>query len=399
MNNIRRHKMHFAELIIMIFFSAYFIMPKMHVVVPFLAFLLIALIYTIVNSYIDPKVRRYILIYIVLFALYSLLYLLLTETKTITSNELYGLKRFFSKFYQVYCTFFPILLYYRIWKKTNKQQQLLLLGINLLLIAYVCINTWSELELYADITRSNEAIENNSLNNVGGYYFVYLIPFIILGFTYLCYNVRVKYRFIIIPVILFLFVFLFKAQYTLSVLITVLGIILLVYKNIHDKRAKVIFVYLGFISLMLLPLFLQFLIDNISSEDMRARLGEIRTFLLSGDTSGYNMSTRISLYGDSILAFLRSPIYGNRSLDFDGHATLLTVLSDLGLLGGIPYYYLIFSSKNKMCLLMESRAWTFKIVFIMLLCMGFTNPIHSSTQIAWGAWLLVPLLIHYISKK
>ena len=126
---------------------------------------------------------------------------------------------------------------------------------------------------------------------------------------------------------------------------------------------------------------------------MSIRLYEIYYFLVGGDATGYNMDGRITLYTESIKAFLKSPFWGNRHLDFDGHATFLTVLSDLGLLGGIPFYYLYFSSRKRVRIIINDKGNYYGPVFLMLLLMGFTNPIHTALPLMYVVWFLVPLSI------
>ena len=127
---------------------------------------------------------------------------------------------------------------------------------------------------------------------------------------------------------------------------------------------------------------------------MSIRLYEIYYFLIGGDTTGYNMQGRMTLYIDTVKAFLTSPILGNRSLDFDGHATFLTVLSDLGVLGGVPFYYLYFSSRKKVKKIINDRSESFKVIFVMLFLMGLTNPIHTALPLMYVVWFLAPLTIY-----
>jgi O-antigen ligase len=125
---------------------------------------------------------------------------------------------------------------------------------------------------------------------------------------------------------------------------------------------------------------------------------ELYSFFTSGDTSGYNLNGRFTLYGKSIEAFLNSPIIGNRHLDFDGHATCLTVLADTGIIGGIPFYYLLISMNKRMKALLSENAKNFLPAYFCLLCMGFSNPIHNSLPLAFAVWFIVPLIIDTLIK-
>lgn len=50
--------------------------------------------------------------------------------------------------------------------------------------------------------------------------------------------------------------------------------------------------------------------SHVPSEQMSIRLYEIYYFLVGGDATGYNMDGRITLYTESIKAFLKSPVLG-----------------------------------------------------------------------------------------
>ena len=130
-------------------------------------------------------------------------------------------------------------------------------------------------------------------------------------------------------------------------------------------------------------------------EILNVRLEEMYN-ALSGKGSnlaGSDLYARLDLYWKSIRAFFHSPILGNRTLGFDPHSTFLSILADLGIMGGIIIYNL-FSNSFKF---MKSSLNTVYRFYTPLLCqillMGFTNPIHSSPSIYIMLWFICPLLI------
>ena len=104
----------------------------------------------------------------------------------------------------------------------------------------------------------------------------------------------------------------------------------------------------------------------------------------------------MELYKKSIIAFLHSPIWGNKSLDFYGHATFLVIPAMLGLLGAIPFYYVYFHSYKKIKKNLGKNAKQFMPIFTVLLFVGFTNPIDAALPLMFVTWFLAPLVIEQL---
>lgn len=390
----------YIEYMVMVLFIFYFILPAFQSLFPFQNFVLCEILYAGYLAYKVPDLRGYIKMLTFIALLISVLYFLMTDTQTISVEAgNIGLKRIFSKFYQFYSMFYPSLLFFRLNKEGSVRQRWLLLFISLVLIGYVTRVTLLELQINNRITRTNVALsELTTQKNIGTYAFVYCIPYVIVCLTLYGMKMRsIVAKVMLILLTLYFFNFIIESQYTLAFLISIIGLVLMS-QHSANPTVRFLIIILAPMCLLLLPSLIDFAVHNISSEDMKTRLSEIRTFLVEGNDSGYNMKGRNTLYWESIVAFLQSPIWGNRQLDFDGHATFLTILSDLGILGGIPFYWLLFNVKNRVSsVLSESRKY-FSVIFFMYLCMGFTNPIHSSMQIACGAWFVALVMISLIPQ-
>jgi hypothetical protein len=196
-----------------------------------------------------------------------------------------------------------------------------------------------------------------------------------------------------------LFLFLLQASYTLAILIAGLGLLMQIFLSFRSPVTKILFLVVAVIGAFFIPDLLLFISNNAPSSNMSVRFRELYSFFTSGDTSGYNLNGRLTLYRMSIEAFFNSPIIGNRNLNFDGHATCLTVLSDTGIVGGIPFYYLLFSMNKRMKALLSENAINFLPAFFCLLLMGFSNPIHNSLSLAFAVWFIVPLIIDTLIKQ
>lgn len=385
-----------VDFCVVVLFSAYYLLPAISARFNETMVLAMVMCYIALCCFLNGmKLAKETLKYILLVVMISIMYVLLTDTKTIAmdaSNR--GMKRFLSKVFQLGCTFLPVLFSKRFLLRASRRQKRILLCCNAVMIAYVVSNTTLALMTNPNITRSWSGFSEAAESNIGSYALVYAVPFLIVLCVLSYFNLRKSLaRLAIILLILFQFYFLLLAQYTLAVLITVCGIVFTIYRNTSKSRMKILLLLAVVCVIPLVPLLLKYAAAHVPSEQMSIRLYEIYYFLVGTDIMGYNMSGRMELYVESVKAFLRSPIIGNRSLDFDGHATFLTVPADLGLLGGVPYYYLYFHSYKKIQKILHLTVDNYKTFFVMLMMMGFTNPIHAAYTLMYVVWFMVPLVL------
>lgn len=396
MSDNRNNQILTIDMIFIVFFAIYYILPSFSGKITFLFPLALIFIYISIGTMRnDMKLSTVIARYLIIIALISFLYMILTDANSIAADvSSRGIKRFFSKYYQMAMMFFPLLFLKQIIDFSSYRVKKVVLVFSYVLIAYVMLITIQELIINPNVTRAWAGFEESSANNVANYYFVYAIPFTIaISTMFACKAKKIVIKAIMVTLIIYQIYFLLLAQYTLSVLISIIGICAEIYCNTKPGRKKTILVLVFAILAILSPWLFKMAASHVPSEQMAIRLYEIYYFLVGGDASGYNMNGRMTLYTESIKAFLRSPFWGNRHLDFDGHATFLTVLSDLGLFGGIPFYYLYFSSLKRVRIIINDKGNYYGPVFLMLLLMGFTNPIHTALPLMYVVWFLVPLSI------
>ncbi|MBE6802793.1 MAG: O-antigen ligase family protein [Ruminococcaceae bacterium] len=390
----------FIDFAAIIFFSLYYILPSFSGSFNRTLVLFLGIGYFL---YVLLKDRKIGVSFISIFTAVTVIafaFLLLTETKTVAesaSNRL--LKVFMSKFSQYFFMYLPGLFLIRVLKNANKEQKNALLMLLLVLYIIVLYNTFIVVLENPDAVRSWENFSEMEAENIGNYYFVYSVPIIITGLSVCMARLKGFKKFFCLGFIFVLFVFLLLASYTLAVLIAVLGLILQVFLSLKSPVTKILFIIAAVIALFFVPDLLLFISENAPSGNMAIRFKELYSFFTSGDSSGYNLNGRLTLYRMSIEAFLNSPIIGNRNLDFDGHATFLTVLADTGIIGGIPFYYLLFSMNKRMKAFLNENARNFIPAFFSLLLMGFTNPIHNSLPLAFAVWFIVPLIINALINK
>ncbi len=391
------------EMLFIVFMLWYYIIPSASTMVNFMYVLAIVFVYLFfVIQDIPLRMTKDILKVTLLALFIAACYWIFTNTSTIHTNvSNYQLKRFLSKFQQIAFGFFPILLFARLKLGGTIRQKSTILVIIFAMFAFVGVQTWSELRLNEDATRSWANFAEMSEANVGTYAFIYavsaLIPAILICIEYVQ---SLPLKLVLAAVIVVLFMFLLEAQYTLSLLLGAISIVVYIVICSRNTLLKILMVASIPFVFVVLPPILGSIASNVESQQVSSRLQEIAN-ALAGNGLGYNLDGRLTLYKKTIGAFIRSPIWGNRSLGFDGHATLLTVWADVGILGGMPYFYLYFSSKERVSKLIGNQGYAkrFLPVFISFILLGFMNPIHSTMPLYIVVWLLTPLLVDVLGEQ
>lgn len=392
----KTQNMFIFEIIIVIFFFAYYLLPAVSSAISFMSALFLGLGYLAFIFIREPKWRRQIFVFLIAVVTISVMYYMLTDTSTISSSvSNYGLKSVLSKINQYFMMFFPACLLIRIYTKASYKQRRFLYLVAMVMFTVVMVNTFTELLINDRASKDWSEFATQNENNVGTYSFVYAIPMLITALTSLLYTLKgIGKKIIIVGIIVFLFVFLLAAQYTLALLMSILGIALQISANIKSATFKIL-LWLFFASILfIMPMILEAMANAIESEQIATRLKELSAFFGSGDASGYNLNGRLELYWKAILAFFKSPIIGNRRLGFDPHATLLSVPADIGVLGISLLIMLIVKSKKYVSQIMGNRTKQFVPVVWCLIFMGLTNPIHNAFTALFATWLLAPMIIN-----
>lgn len=399
--NSAKRKLSTLEMIFIMLFSVYYLLPSISSgVVHFSMPLILGLVYIFYILFRDNRLGIKFLIYIAIIALLSLTYLSLTDATALENvTEPVMLKRFVSKFYQYFCMYLPMVFFSRVTTKASSKQKKFMLLLFAAIFIYVIIQTLQILAIDPNAIRHWEQFDEMADENIGNYYFVYSIPIVIVTLAVCMPKLKTIFKIVDIIAIVFLLYFIVKSQYTLALLISIIGIMLRLFLSIKQTIFKMVFIVTAFVFAFFVPNILLLAATHIESTQMATRFMEMYEFFTSGSLGGYNLSGRITLYGKTILAFLESPIWGNRKLDFDGHATCLTVLADTGIIGGVPFYYLLIATNKYIKEKLGEKAKAFFVIFFCLLLMGFTNPIHSSLPLAFTTWFIAPLTIEMFYKK
>ena len=396
--DLETKKLPMWEFLFIIFLLAIYLLPSFSLGSTTLLVILFAYCAFLLHT--DKNIAPFISKSFILITVLALAYALLTDSSSISesvSNR--ELKRFISKLYQYLTLYFPAILFIRVNKLATQKQKKWLIYIGIALMISVIITTWIFLIQNPNATREWENFEESASQGVANYYFIYAIPIIIATVAIVFTKAKGAMKLLPLGCIILGILFLVSAQYTLSILIAIIGILIQVFRNLRSSISKAIFICLMLIGTLFIPNILAFAISRIPSEQVSVRLGEIYDFLTGEGAGGYNLNGRLTLYGDTIKAFFYSPIWGNRKLDFDGHATFLTVLSDTGIIGAVPFYYLLVVVCNFIKEQMYYQKAQFNVIIMMFVMMGLTNPIHASMPLGLATWFLAPMIISLIFEK
>lgn len=395
---LSRKKLPFWEVLLILYLFVAYLLPAYSLGSTILLALL--LVYCAYMMFVDSDLLPIVAISLALIILLALFYTLLTDTVTIAQNvSNRTFKQFTTKMYQYTALYFPAFLFFRVHKTATYKQKLLFAGVGIALMVYVIFTTWIYLiDNPGAIKKWSGDVDLSSMN-LAGYYFVYAVPMIISVISIIMLQFKGIPRWIAVVLVILGIIFLVNAQYTLAILIAVIGVLFQIFRNIRATLNKILFALAAIAVALFLPQILEFAIRVIPAKQVALRLSEILDFLVGHGADGYNLSSRLTLYGDTIKAFLESPFIGNRRLDFDGHATFLTVLSDTGILGGLPFYGLFASICRHMKKQLGTHKAQFGVVITMFVMMGLTNPIHSSLPLGLTTWFLAPLTIQLIFKE
>ena len=391
-------KLPFLEFILIIYLFALYLIPTISMGSTTLLILLLA--YCGYLLFMDRPLANMVIGTLILIFFLAFFYALLTDAASIAQDA--GnreIKRFISKTYQYLTFYLPAILFVRINKTASQKQKRWILIAGLGMMVYVIISTWIYLIQHPGATKTIESFGGDAENDVANYYFIYAIPLMLATLaTYAQQTTGIKKVLSWVGIVLGV-IFLVNSQYTIALLITVVGVLIQLLRSMRSKSGKILLTFAFVVGALFLPQILQFAITLIPSEDVATRLSEVLGFFTGQGMDTQNLGGRMSLYGRTVVAFFQSPIWGNRYLGFDGHATFLTVLADTGILGGIPFYVLLCTTYKKVKSKLSQSRINYKVVLIMFVLMGLTNPIHAAMPLGLALWLLAPMTLQAIMKE
>ena len=400
MNNVKHNKkLPLLELLFIMYYAFLAINPKMNVQVPLINFLLIELAYAVYIYYRDLSIRHLVSTFLWCASIIALLFTFTTSIPYIGANvPNREIKSLVTMCHYFFSLVFPILLTYRLLSCGSKIQKLIVLLFTTVVLFTIIQITWAELLVNERILKSQMAADLESDNAlVGGYSFVCAGPILASSIFYAAIKCRQK----LIKSGLFLLcglliVFLSKSMYSIALLAAVLGIASCFYAE-SNNRYKKLYLAAPFIVWFLAPEILTFVINILDDGDTKLRMSELYYFFTTGDLGDDDLGARFNLYGRSLVAFIKSPIWGNFYLGFNPHSTAFEILASIGLLGFVPFYKMLEKSFTTTKKLLPS--WSILPCLSSFGLMCLTNPIHASLPMNISLWLVAPLLYDVINQN
>lgn len=301
--------------------------------------------------------------------------------------------------------FMPVVMLIVLIKKNNTAELSMVFWIITIIFVYVLITTIIEFAKNENIVHemSNMNYENflEDVKNVASMDQSYaVLPVFILCVYALqkCENLFIKI-FSVLGLVLIVS-FIFVAQFTSILFIMMISLMVEIIWMNKDKQSVVILLGLILLLILALPSILNVIANSIESENMRVRLLEVVAFLSEGDLSGRNMSGRLSMYQKGIIAFFKSPLWGNYILESNPHSSFIQFAADLGIFGLLSYIYMLNRSKKRIGIhLTKDGGKAFGVVFLTLIITGLINPIIQFPTFSIMTFLYVPLGILLIDKS
>lgn len=386
-----KKRLTYIELVFIVLMMVIFISPELNRIVSISTLLFFELLYSIIISLSDFRIRQLVIVNSVCTLVIALLYSFTTEIVYIeqgASNRI--IKSILTITCQYYSLTFPIYMFYRVVLFSNKTQQWFLFIISLLLIFAVVESTLSMLAINEKISKSGMGISND-LNEkaIGGYSFVCSISILSTSLYYVFVKSKILlFKLAAIFLTMFSLFFIVKAQYSIALIASVLGIISSIFLFLK-REFRFISVFLLILLYFSLPIILDYII-NIVEGDVQLRMIEVKNFIETGDLGDDDMAARMGLYSKGFVSFFDSPFWGNYKLDFNAHSTFIEILASLGVIGALPLFRCIKETFNMLSSFVDARLVT--MLAVAFIFMGLTNPIHASLPLNMILWFVCPLL-------
>ena len=388
-------KLPFLEWVFILIYAFISINPKMNALVPMPVFLFLELIYCVYIVIIETKLRHYVGIILMGALVIALMYVFTTASVYISQDaEFREIKSFVTMFCSYLSICFPMMMTYRLLLYGTEFQKKSIFIILILLLAIIFYVTWEELKINERIMKSrmSSSLDDESNMMVGGYVFICATAIMLSSVFYAFRQCNNKIlRWLMFSITCFLILFIVRSLYTIALIAGVIGMCY----TMRTKNYR-LFVPSLILILFLLPILLQLIINVLDDGDIKYRMMEIYSLIMTGTLEDGDLSARIQLYRKGLVAFLCSPLWGNYKLGFNPHSTIIELLASVGLWGFLPFVIMLKKSFNLIKKIQPQ--WSITPVYVTFLFMALTNPIHSSHSLNIAMWFLGPLLYDRVTE-
>ena len=387
-------KLPFIEFTVLCLFSLFYIDFKIQgdyqLYAPFAFLLYLGYCY-----YKERSLRKTIFIGLLTCTIIASLFQIITVPITI-NGTMAGGKYFYSNFTQYLMCFFPLAMLYRVYYRASRLQTLVILGVTLTaaMILVQAALVFAEIDPGILHTMDTEKLEDVDID-LQGYNYVYAFTFLIIAcLEILKTGINIRIRCLAGLGLLYSLYFLFTAQFALSIVTTFISCLYLFYISTKNTALKIVVIIGIIVIYFTLPTLLELLISFTQDSDiLNTRLREIYNAITGNHSNHSDLQARLDLYWLSIQAFLRSPIFGNAYLPFNGHSTFLLGFAYLGIFGGTLICWIFYKGAKFTEIIMGKKYYYFRPLMLQIVLMGLTNPIQASPSNFIMLFFVCPLIL------
>lgn len=256
-----------------------------------------------------------------------------------------------------------------------------LLYISTITIIIISIHTITILIKYPTLSRvlstENPELSQDYINvkYVGGYGFIYGLVFIIISLFGMLKYATPKMKIVIIVTLIILGLTLLYAQFSIAILLTILGIILNI-ANINNLKKTITIITILMVLILSMKYFILYALDffsnKIEQQAIAIRILEIRNFIESGDlNNSEDFNDRVKRYKISIDTFWSDILALNAEKTIGGHSEILDEYAKYGIVvATISFLPILLYSKWVYSILHNNKAkktWYIDIMIYLVL--------------------------------
>lgn len=291
----------------------------------------------------------------------------------------------------------------------NQKQRKVVICVSVFLTAYVMKNTVEALAEDIWVVRmlaENKATSTNELNayriqNVGGFEFSYMIGIVILCLVWwTIHTQKIKSKMVGIVLTVICYSYIIQTMYTTLLLLTVIGMVILIFINTKNPIVKLSLIAAGFgLVFGLVPL-LGYLGNIFEGSLLSEKFIQIQSALT--ETSIEELGSRPQLVLDAIDVWIKSPIFGGYSAEINAHSLFFSILAQSGLIGIVMWILMYIKSWKMITSELKRRdvnVQLFHVSMIYLFVLAILNPIGYVFELTIMVFYIVPVFSQVVYPK
>lgn len=243
---------------------------------------------------------------------------------------------------------------------------------------------------------------------IGGYGFIYAAMFLLIVVVYPLLTksklVEKKYKIISVLALFSLALVIFRASFTIAIVLGFLGLISVVF--VKNQRTLVLFLAFSALFVFIMPqtLLAGFFVKSAeifkNSNVVKARLLDMANNLYLGTLEEGLTGNRLSKYIESTATFLRYPLFGmygpfgNLDATLGGHSGWIDQLAFYGLFTGIPLMATLYYNIKKHLQFFKNSKYLgyMSVSSFLFIFLGLVNPTITVYNIGFIFFCVIPVI-------